>query len=559
MTTPEERLAPSLAGEDIAPDPAERAQVEDLLLTWVRTLRAQQLYKGQSPVYDRLVESLRERLRGIWESLPSLTLAFEEEAIRWRDAPVYEPESRADPLHFPFFKDGVRELTLFPGFEDEELAALLGVLRRAHHLNPDEDDLLTLLWDAEWRCMDYHYVDVHGEEDEVEAAPSPEPVSAGAVRQEAQPALMNPVEFDESLYFLNDAELRYLAEEVEREFARDLWNGVLNALLDRLEEGDAARQVKILGVLTEVLPILLASARFAHVASVLTELEALRHTPAGLEAPVAATLERLVAQLAQPALIEELIRAVEDSPEDVDPEAFGAVLGYVSADALGPLVRALETSPLEAARAAIAPAAERLARAAPDRLIALLADPDAATLAGAARLAGRIGHMGVVPALTRLLEHPESALRLAAIEALFALRSPGSGGALSVRLGDPEREVRIVAARTLGMLRYLPARQALLAAISSPRMKDADTTERIALYEAYGSVAGEEAVPMLARLLNGRSWMGRKEAAETRACAALGLARTRSAAAARELSAAAADPEPAVRTAVARALRVLAL
>jgi HEAT repeat protein len=62
-------------------------------------------------------------------------------------------------------------------------------------------------------------------------------------------------------------------------------------------------------------------------------------------------------------------------------------------------------------------------------------------------------------------------------------------------------------------------------------------------------------VPVLERILNGRSWLGRRESAEIRACAALGLGKVRHPAAEKALNAAAADPDPVVRSAVGRALK----
>ncbi|HEV3048838.1 MAG TPA: HEAT repeat domain-containing protein, partial [Longimicrobium sp.] len=106
-------------------------------------------------------------------------------------------------------------------------------------------------------------------------------------------------------------------------------------------------------------------------------------------------------------------------------------------------------------------------------------------------------------------------------------------------------------------LRWAPARARLEAALDSKRLREADLTERIAFFEAYGGLAGADAVPLLDRILNGKSWLGRREAGEVRACAALGLGRVRHPAAEKALSAAAADPDPVVRSAVGRALRTV--
>ena len=82
-----------------------------------------------------------------------------------------------------------------------------------------------------------------------------------------------------------------------------------------------------------------------------------------------------------------------------------------------------------------------------------------------------------------------------------------------------------------------------------------ELSERIAFFEAYGVLAGPEGVPLLERVLNGKNWLGRRESAEIRACAALGLGRIKHPAAEKALNAAAADADPVVRTAVGRALR----
>ncbi|HEV2733839.1 MAG TPA: hypothetical protein VGV85_03335, partial [Longimicrobiaceae bacterium] len=157
--------------------------------------------------------------------------------------------------------------------------------------------------------------------------------------------------------------------------------------------------------------------------------------------------------------------------------------------------------------------------------------------------------------VARQLARPELPLRLVAVEALLALRNPVAAHALQGALADAEREVRIAGARALAALRYTPARPALEAALDSKRLREADLTERIAFFEAFGAVAGEEGVALLDRMLNGKSWLGRRETPEMRACAALGLARSGLPAARRALAGASADTDPVVRSAVSRALR----
>src|SRR5262249_10263844 len=113
------------------------------------------------------------------------------------------------------------------------------------------------------------------------------------------------------------------------------------------------------------------------------------------------------------------------------------------------------------------------------------------------------------------------------------------------------------AARALSDLRYAPAKATLEAALDGKRLREAELTERIAFFEAYGGLAGAEGVPLLEKILNGRGWLGRPESPEIRPCAARRVGKSRHPAAEKALNSAAADPDPVVRSAVGRALKAV--
>jgi HEAT repeat protein len=126
--------------------------------------------------------------------------------------------------------------------------------------------------------------------------------------------------------------------------------------------------------------------------------------------------------------------------------------------------------------------------------------------------------------------------------------------ALRSALRDSDRDVRVAAARGLAAANYGPARATLESVVSGHSLREADLTEKIAFFEAFGSVAGVESTALLDRLLNGRR-LFKRESPEIRACAAMALGRIGSPAARTVLSKAAEDPSPMVRNAVANALR----
>ncbi|HEX2079787.1 MAG TPA: HEAT repeat domain-containing protein [Longimicrobium sp.] len=539
-------------------DPAARADVQEVVRGFARALRTHLLYEGHSPSLDRFVETLRERMSALWDRLPYLNVQVEEREILWEGAAVFTSEER-DNLAFSLYKDGVRELSFMPGFEEEDLDAFLGILARIHRLRVDEEDLLTLLWEHDWSHFRYRYV-----EPLAEGVKLPEPGGAAPARVAAplqDPAPLTTTvtteDFREALYFLDEGEMRRLEAEVKREMGRDLWTDVLNALFDRLEDGEPERQGHVVSIMGDLLPTLLGAARLQTAAYMLGELVGIATSGRKLPAPVVRALRGLFDQLARPETVAELVRIVEEAGDSLPREHLGALLAYFPPESLGPLLRAGESSGSEAARAALMAAAERLAAPNPGALRGFVQDADSSVAAGAARLVGRLRVLEAAPDVGRLLQRAEPRVRVAAVEALQELRSPTASSALEPVLDDEDREVRVAAARALAALRWSAARPRLEAALESRRLREADLTERIAFFEAYGGLAGPEGVALLDRILNGRNWLGRRETGEMRACAALGLGRIRHPSAEKALSAAAADPDPVVRSAVGRALRTV--
>jgi HEAT repeat protein len=188
-------------------------------------------------------------------------------------------------------------------------------------------------------------------------------------------------------------------------------------------------------------------------------------------------------------------------------------------------------------------------------VIGVLELDEPSIVVGACRLLARLGVVNAAPALAKLLKRSETSVRLAAVEALVAIHSGAAMEAIQQALEDTEREVRIAAARGLGSLRYQPARARIEGMLGGKILRDADLTEKIAFFEAYGAVGNADSVVMLDRLLNGKNVLRQKQSPEMRACAALALGRMATPAARSALERANGETNPMVRSAVTRALR----
>jgi HEAT repeat protein len=82
-----------------------------------------------------------------------------------------------------------------------------------------------------------------------------------------------------------------------------------------------------------------------------------------------------------------------------------------------------------------------------------------------------------------------------------------------------------------------------------------DLTEKMAFFEAYGTIAGAAGLQALSGMLLPRGLLKLKESSETRACAAIALGKIRTAEAREILTRVADDKDLVVRNAVSRALR----
>jgi hypothetical protein len=541
-----------------------------------KAVRARRLYAENNPAYLAFLATLKKTCAALWDGATALPCTIDENVFRWQGQTFATGEAR-ESLAFHFYKDGVRTLTFLPGFEDE-LEKFLNVLSRARQVDSSAaDDMVTLLWEQEFTSLQYSYVDALAEGVEVPdtgpiafekieltliaedtAAPvSSDPQQQPEAIQQGSPPVAQGIsreDFSETLYFLEPKELDFLKDEVEREMARDIKADVLSALFDRLEDPMPNRQTEIIRILRQMLPAYLSSGDLHSASTILIELNTVLNGDT-LGETQKREAHSVFEELSDPSVLSALLKSLEDGAIDPSGQELKIFLQYLKPDALAPLIRATETTRIAELQNRLRAAIEGLGREHPEILADLVKNDDETVVIGAARLAGRIALTAAVPPISSLLSHELSTVRRAAVEALVQIKSGAALDALQRALEDDEREVRITAARGLASLRYQPARAKLEDLLQGKIVRDADLTEKIAFFEAFGSVANAESVEMLDRLLNGKKLLGGKGSPELRACAAMALGRVQSPAAKASLQKAADDKEPMVKNAVMKALR----
>ncbi len=539
--------------------------VTDLLKAFVKAVRAHQLYLPNNPMHARSLEAVRESFAALWVHTDEIDLQVVETRLEWEGRVVLDEEERtSDNIAWLLYKDGVRELKMLKGFEQEELGVFFNLLQRVRKATDDDDDLLTLMWEREFVTLQYRYVDLTQDGgpgvESMERAEQKEkilsPAQAEAGLESTQSSIAKMDEFDATLYFLDDREVEYLQGEIKREFSTDLRPSVIASLLDTFEnQKDPTVREEICGLLDYFLLILLSTAQYRNAAYLLREAGVTANRAPEVLETQKNRLMQLGELMSDPKPLGQLLQALEDSPLRAPQHELDELFGILQPRALETILGWIGRSNNPSLKMLLEVAAGRLASSNSAELIRLIGSDDEAVVLEAIRRAAALKSPAAVPALGKMLTVGESDMRVAAVTALTEIGSAGAMQMLERALIDEDREVRIVAVRALGARNARAASPRIEAAIKGKELRDSNLTEKMAFFEAYGLLCGDAGVTLLDGLLNAKGFMGKKDDAEMRACAAMALGKINSAKAMESLNRAAGEKDVIVRNAVSRAIR----
>jgi HEAT repeats len=545
-------------------------QVEELIRTVVKALRAFQMYLPNNPIYQRSVESLRGAFNPIWSAVPDLTLTVVETDLLWNEQVVYHQPAKSESFAWMLYKDGLRHLTLRPGAEDEEIIKFLQTVVQARLLAADAgDDLLTLLWEHDFVFLDYRFAEIITDTlavldpQAVEMSAGPDPYRQAETQQKIReelgrfsPGMVDVEDFDSTLYFLDENEINALKQQVDHEYTRDIRVTALAALLDIFElQPTTAVREEVIGILESIFPTMLTRGEFRLVAWLLRELRLIGSRVALIDDAVRSKLDSFELRLSESGILGQMLQVVEEAAGIANDDDLAELLKELRVPALEPLLVHLGQVRADRVRSILEEAADRIGRGHIDEVTRILRDRQSKALPEAIRVCRRLGLQPVVAPLGDLVGHPDPEVRLAAVETLGALGTPGALSLLERGLDDEEHRVRLAAVNVVAQRGYKGALKRLEAVVQGRGPRDLERAERRQYFEAYAAVAGPNGLDLLADILEPRGFFRRKESADTRTCAAYAIARIRNGAAREVLERAAQDKDLPVRNAASRALR----
>jgi HEAT repeat protein len=372
----------------------------------------------------------------------------------------------------------------------------------------------------------------------------------------ARSGVVNMADFDGTLYFLDESEIEYIQAEVRREYEVDLRQNVLALMLDIFEQqADSTIRDEVAGILDSFMLHMLSAGQFRNVAYLIRESLVASQRAIDIVPAQRDRLAQIPTRLSAPESLVQLLQSMDEAqtlPSQADLlELFEQLRGSALATVLDWLGR-LQNPKL---RPLLEQAASRLAAQNTAELVKLVLSPSRNVSLEAIRRAGGLRTPAAVGPIAKILENGDVELRAAAVQALSEIGSPTALQALERGVDDEEREVRVSAIRALQARAHRAVLPRLEAIVKGRAIRDADLSEKMAAFEAYGTLCGNGGVAALDAMLNGKSMFGRREDAELRACAAVALGRVGTPDAQAALRQSANEKDVVVRNAVARALR----
>lgn len=510
------------------PDPiealAEDSPALEAARLWVhrfaRTLKTCRLYEANNPTVARFLVDLADTLDRFIEEHGALTLRFTADDVLFDGASVYLARSREDNLALPFYRDGIRALTLNPGIAPGEVQALIRALvSHATVANPD-GDLVTTLWEAQLDHVDLDYVPAESEvvagDEATDAEPMPWPEDDPEAEAEAAKEVVTEDDASrsddwtirertaeveagfEELDTLAENEIKRFHDEYRDEHQVPLTTTAIAIVQAYLAAGvSASETLELARFLPRVLREALDEGRWIESAVTIGLLESHGHGQW--------SLETFAQELLQPISVSQLAARldVQDADAVLDFVDLAHRVGELEVDVL---VGVLAQSEYRRTRRLLSEAVVRSCRDNPERLAPWLADPRWQVVRNVVHMLGMIGGPAVVPLLETVAQHPEPRVRYAVVASLGE-SPPGQSRELLIgMLEGADSRTFCSVMQQLGRERDPELARRLFAMMLEPEFERRPGPDKRAVYHALGITSTDEIVPELEAELNRGGW-----------------------------------------------------
>jgi HEAT repeat protein len=525
LATPTAEAEPPM--EDRQVDPALKA-----IAAWInqlsRTIKTCRLYHATNPTVVRFRAELVDALARLTAEQGPITYRFTADDILHGDHSLHPAKSRDDNLALAFHRDGVRSITFGPGVTQRELDALVDALMLVTGQVHIEDDLVTLLWQANLQHVDVDVVPGEGDvgtgtaEETGELLPWPTIVpgveeAATSSPTAPEPDAMSPevgsrsddwttgdstVEVEagfEELDELAPSEIARFHEEFAAEHEVSLMTTALAVAHAYLDAGSTSEdRLELARFLPRMLRLAIGEGSWLEAREALMLL---RDCDSEEWSP-----ESFTQELFQPI-------SVTATVELLDRQRSGQVAEFVAlAKELGEqapewLNLVLAASQNQTTRRILAESVAALCRDNPERIAPWLADPNWFVVRNAVQILGSIGGEAVLEMLSAAAHHADRRVRYEVVGALASMPPDHARPLLLEMLPQADSRQFCAILHQLASERHTPTAVLLVGFLQTADFEQRPDVEKRAIYSAIAAVGTDDILLELEAELAKGNWL----------------------------------------------------
>ncbi len=489
-------------------DVSQRASaLRDLIRLLVKAQKALRLYQANNAIAHRLEKELYAKLFAHLEEEGAFELTVQEFKLFLGEDVLYESDDRNDSLAFTLFRDGVRKLSFHPGLEDEELHSLLTCLNRVGVHSNDQDDLVTLFWEQDFKSIKYYAIEELSSESsgpslqqQLESSSAGEGEGGGGAAADSvslkdleQPTAHLP----NDACRLKEEELEALRAELLTQESEPFCVSVVELAIElTLQERRKEERDRLTDGLIAIANRLLQNGELEEIARMAEHLEGLSGMLLADSEPVTQLRQKVFRALSDPEHLGGFLDQVEQARQLKPAEltTYLARLGRNALPALVPSLARLNTSPFRRAVADAILATKEEAVPELARHIPSNGDlPDATFVRELLYVLSHLHGDHSLPLVEKLLSASEVTVRREASSALGRFDHERTGELCLKLLLDSDAEVRSTALDTLvrsGATQL--AKPILDQSIADPGFEERSFLEKSRTFSAVAKLGGPE-------------------------------------------------------------------
>lgn len=506
--------------------PEEIRHAKELIQILLRAKKNLRIYPPNNPIFSKTIEDAFRKMEEFLSMTDEFKLRIKQNELFFEKASIYQNASKEDNLALFFFKDGLREITFKRGLTIEEMHDFLDVISFDFEREDSEDDVITLLWEKDFKNIKY-VVDetVLTEDDNYEEEASKTAREVVPTEDDLKKAYEDATLVEElkevNLMPITDRDLEALVKEFEKD-SYGKREKLMEILFDMFRNAETpAENEDIISILKGAVEFSIKHGDLEGAVDVLRKTTEIMNSSDATD-----EIKKNIAGIFSAAGSDDVIKTIGellDSGAVVNESTFNDFVAFLGRNAIQPFMSVLGDLKTINARKTVINALTALGSKDILALAKGLKDDRWYVVRNIIYILRRIGDKRAVEHLTKAVRHSDVRVRKEALKALGELGGQGVLQPIRESLDDPDVTVRSSAVRALSSLGTDYAKRILIERVNDGKFKNAEFAEKKEYYEALARWKDAEVFDFLMKTLKKTTLFGRAKNDENRACAALAL------------------------------------